>query len=416
MALISAIAGSAAIAMENAHLLMAQKRLLDALIKLIAGSIDAKSHYTGGHCQRVPWLAHMLAEAACRESEGPFAGFELDPEQWEALRIGSWLHDCGKITTPEYVVDKATKLETINNRIHEIRTRFEVAKREFEIAQLRDRLAGQDLSATERVLAVFNAEIDADFAFVAECNIGGEFMVPERVERLKRVAQRTWIRTLDDRLGLSQEELHRADREPAPALPVVERLLADKPEQIVSREPSDMMLEDNAWGFKLRVPTHKYNMGELYNLSVGRGTLTEEERYKINDHIAQTIIMLESLPFPRQLSTVPEIAGGHHERMDGNGYPRRLMAANMSVLARIMAIADVFEALTAGDRPYKKAKSLSESIRILGSFKKDGHLDPNLVDLFLQSGVWKEYAHGFLQAEQIDQPDIDAVLAIHPVA
>lgn len=416
LALITAIAGSAAIAMENSRLLLAQKRLLDALIKLVAGSIDAKSPYTGGHCQRVPVLAHMLAEAACRESEGPFAGFALDAEQWEALRIGSWLHDCGKITTPEYVVDKATKLETIYNRIHEVRNRFELVKCQFEIAALRAHLAGQDLSETERALASFNAEIDADFAFVAECNIGDEFMAPERVERLKRVAQRTWVRTLDDRLGLSYEEQRRAEREKAPTLPMIERLLDDKPAHVVFHDSTEAVAADNPWGFKLRVPAHKYNMGELYNLSVGRGTLTDEERYKINDHIVQTIIMLESLPFPRQLSAVPEIAGGHHERMDGNGYPRRLMAGEMSVLARIMAVADVFEALTAGDRPYKKAKSLSESIRILGSFKKNRHLDPDLVDLFLRAGVWKEYAHRFLGAEQIDQPDIEAVLAIRPAA
>ncbi|HEY4135096.1 MAG TPA: HD domain-containing phosphohydrolase [Alphaproteobacteria bacterium] len=416
MALVSAIAGSAAIAMENSQLLLAQRRLLDGLIELIAGSIDTKSSYAGGHCQRVPVLAQMLAEAACQATDGPFADFEIDADQREALRIGSWLHDCGKITTPEYVVDKATKLETIYNRIHEVRTRFEVVKREFEIAALRGRLAGQDIAEVERDVAAFNAEADADFAFVAECNVGDEFMAPERVERLKRVAERRWVRTLDDRLGLSHEEFQRANRTPSPALPVMERLLDDRPEHIVTRAPSEVMPEDNPWGFKLRAPAHRYNMGELYNLSVGYGTLTEEERYKINDHIVQTIVMLESLPFPRQLAAVPEIAGGHHERMDGGGYPKRRMAGEMSVLARIMAVADVFEALTACDRPYKKAKSVSESVRILGSFKKNGHLDPDLVDLFLKSGAWKAYADRFLDAGQIDQPDIEAVLAIQAPA
>ena len=176
------------------------------------------------------------------------------------------------------------------------------------------------------------------------------------------------------------------------------------------------MPEDNQWGFRLKVPEHKFNLGELYNLSIMRGTLNDEERYIINDHIVQTIIMLESLPFPRHLRNVPEIAGGHHERMDGMGYPRRLKGGDMSVLARIMAIADVFEALTAGDRPYKKAKPLSEAIRIMGNFKKNGHLDPDLMDLFLESNVWMDYSYRFLNPEQMDEPDIRAVLALRPTS
>jgi HD-GYP domain-containing protein (c-di-GMP phosphodiesterase class II)/HAMP domain-containing protein len=414
--LIKAIAGSAAIALENKQLLIAQKNLLDSLIKLVASAIDRKSPHTGGHCTRVPALAKMLAEAATKQSYGPFANFRLDDEEWEALELASWLHDCGKVTTPEYVVDKATKLETLYNRIHEIRTRFEVVKREQEIRLLRERLAGQDLSGIDAELRAFNAEIDADFAFVAECNIGGEGMAPEHVERLKAISERTWTRTLDDRIGVSHEEAERLAKQPRPALPCVERVIEDKAEHVVIRQERDLMPEDNAWGFKLKMPTHKFNLGELHNLSIMRGTLTDEERYIINDHIVQTIIMLESLPFPRHLRNVPEIAGGHHERMDGNGYPRRLMGHEMSVLARIMAIADVFEALTAGDRPYKKAKPLSEAIKIMGAFKRNGHLDPDLLDLFLSSNVWMDYSYRFLDPEQMDEPDIRAVLAIRPAS
>ena len=412
--LIKAIAGSAAIALENKQLMIAQKNLMDSLIKLVASAIDRKSPHTGGHCTRVPALAKMLAEAATKQNYGPFANFRLTDEEWEALELASWLHDCGKVTTPEYVVDKATKLETLYNRIHEIRTRFEVVKREQEVKLLRERLAGQDLSALDAQLKAFNAEIDADYALVAESNIGGEGMAPEKIERLKQVAERTWTRTLDDRVGLSHEELKRQAALPVKLLPVVEKLLDDKPEHIILREERDQMPEDNAWGFKMKVPEYKYNHGELYNLSIMRGTLTDEERYVINDHIVQTIIMLESLPFPRHLQNVPEIAGGHHERMDGNGYPRRLKGSDMSVLARIMAIADVFEALTAGDRPYKKAKPLSEAVKIMGFMKRDNHLDPELMDLFLTSGVWRDYAKRFLLPEQIDEPDIAAVLAIKP--
>jgi HD-GYP domain-containing protein (c-di-GMP phosphodiesterase class II)/HAMP domain-containing protein len=416
LSLIRAIAGSAAIALENKQLLIAQKALLDSLIKLVAGAIDAKSPHTGGHCTRVPALAKMLAEAATKQTFGPFANFRLTDEEWEALELASWLHDCGKVTTPEYVVDKATKLETLYNRIHEIRTRFEVVKREREIELLRERLAGQDLSEIDQRMREFNAGVDADFAFVAEANIGGESMAPEKIERLREIAKRTWTRTLDDRIGIAHEELARRSSRPAAPLPVVEQVLDDKPEHIVRREERDHMAEDNPWGFKLKVPASKYNHGEVYNLSILRGTLTEEERYVINDHIVQTIVMLESLPFPRHLRNVPEIAGGHHERMDGNGYPRRLMGGAMSVLARIMAIADVFEALTAGDRPYKKAKPLSEAIRIMGAFKRNGHLDPDLLDLFLSSNVWMDYSYRFLNADQMDEPDIRAVLAIRPAA
>lgn len=414
LALLAAITGSASIAVENSHLLTTQKQLIDGLIELIAGSIDAKSPYTGGHCQRVPVLAHMLAEAACNEVEGPFKDFQLDDLAWESLRIASWLHDCGKITTPEYVVDKATKLETIYNRIHEIRTRFELVKREFEIGALRARLTGEDLSALERETAAFNAEIDDEFRFVAECNIGDEFMAPEKLERLQEIMTRTWTRTLDDRLGLSHEELARVGTVPSKPLPVLERVIDDKPEHIVRREAVKYAVSADGFGFKLDVPDHRYDFGEIHNLSISRGTLTSEERFIINDHIVQTIMMLESLPFPRHLSAVPEIAGGHHERMDGGGYPRRRMAGDMSLLSRIMAVADVFEALTACDRPYKKAKSLSEAIRILGSFKRNGHLDPDLVDLFLTSEVWKHYAERFLNPEQLDQPDIAAIVGIRP--
>jgi HD-GYP domain-containing protein (c-di-GMP phosphodiesterase class II) len=418
LSLIKAIAGSAAIALENQQLLMAQKNLMDSLIKLVASAIDRKSPHTGGHCTRVPALAKMLAEAAVKQNYGPFANFRLNDQEWEALELASWLHDCGKVTTPEYVVDKATKLETLYNRIHEVRTRFEVIKRENEITLLRGFIkGGSSLREVERQILEFNAVIDQEYAIVAEANIGGEGMPPETLERVKEIAQaRTWTRTLDDRIGISHEEMTRLKAQPAKPLPVLEHVIDDKPEHVVIREERDQMPEDNPWGFKLKVPGHKFNLGELHNLSIQRGTLTDEERYIINDHIVQTIIMLESLPFPRHLRNVPEIAGGHHERMDGNGYPRRLMGKDMSVLARIMAIADVFEALTAGDRPYKKAKPLSEAIKIMGAFKRNGHLDPDLLDLFLESNVWMDYSYRFLNPEQMDEPDIRTALSIRPAS
>ena len=409
--LIEALASQAAVALDNQQLIDAQRRLLDSFITLIAKAIDAKSPYTGGHCQRVPELTKMLAQAACDATDEPFAGFTLDDDGWYELHIAAWLHDCGKVTTPEYVVDKATKLETIYNRLHEVRTRFEVVKRDAEIAYLKGVLAGGDDTALAAERDRRLAEIDDDYAFIAECNVGGEFMAPEKLERLKRIAAMTWLRTLDDRIGLSHDEQLRVDRTPKPRLPVVETLLADRPEHIVERGPNDLIAPDNPFGFKLDVPAHKYNLGEVYNLAVARGTLTAEERYKINNHIVQTIIMLSELPFPKQLRRVPEYAGGHHETMIGTGYPKKLRREDMSLPARCMAIADIFEALTASDRPYKKAKTLTESLRIMASMRDAQHIDAELFALFLRSGTYREYAEKYLQPEQIDAVDIEPLLA-----
>jgi hypothetical protein len=399
------------VAIENQKLLKAQKDLLDALIHLVAGAIDAKSPYTGGHCQRVPELTRMLAQAACAATEGPFASYSLSDEEWEAVHVASWLHDCGKVTTPEYVVDKATKLETIYDRLHEVRMRFEVLKRDADVEYWRGVAAGGDRDALGEVRDALQRALDADFAFVAECNEGGEFMAPERVQRLRAIGARTWTRTLDDRIGLSQEEKKRKAAAASAAPPTTERLLDDKPEHIVPRPAAERMPEDNRWGFRLRVPEHKWNRGELHNLSIGRGTLTDEERFIINDHIVQTIRMLSALPFPPHLRQVPEIAGGHHEKMDGTGYPKRLLRAEMSLPARMMAIADIFEALTASDRPYKKAKTLSESLRIMASMKEHQHVDPDLFDLFLRSGVYLRYAERYLSPAQRDTVDIAPYLS-----
>ena len=416
LSFVAALSGSVAVSLESKELIKAQKMLFEAFIQLIAGAIDAKSPYTGGHCARVPELTKMLAHAACAETSGPFKDFQLDAEEWEAVHVAAWLHDCGKVTTPEYVVDKATKLETLYDRIHEVRMRFEVLKRDAEIACLKAIATGKSEVEARAELARKLSGLDNDFAFVAECNEGGEFMAPEKLERLKEIAVRTWTRTLDDRIGISHEEKERKARTPPPDLPVAEPLLADRPEHLFERAARDRMPADNKWGFRMDVPEVLYNKGELYNLGVARGTLSEEERYKINEHIVQTLIMLSQLPFPKHLRTVPEIAAGHHEKMDGTGYPRRLVRDEMSPVARMMAIADIFEALTAVDRPYKKGKTLSEAIKIMSFMKKDQHIDPELFDLFLRSGVYREYAERFMKPEQIDTVDIATYIAGQPTA
>lgn len=408
--LVEALASQAAVSIDNHMLIEAQKRLLDSFIELIAAAIDAKSPYTGGHCQRVPALTEMLTRAICESSVEPFKDFTLDEAGWYELHIAGWLHDCGKVTTPEYVVDKATKLETIYDRIHEVRMRFEVLKRDAEIAYLKGRLEGGDDAQLRAAYQAELAALDDDFAFIGACNEGGEFMAPDKVERVKRIAERTWMRTLSNRIGISYAEKTRRERVPERPLPVREKLLEDRYDHVIEREAQDLMPPDNKWGFKIRMPERKYNLGEVYNLCIGRGTLNEEERYKINDHIMQTIAMLEGLPFPRHLRRVAEYAGGHHEKMDGTGYPRGLTRENMSIPARVMAVADIFEALTAADRPYKPAKKLSESIKIMSFMVKDNHIDPDIFRLFLESGVYRQYAEKFLRPEQIDDVDVTAYL------
>ena len=406
--LIEALTSQAAVALDNQLLLQAQKELLDSFIELIASAIDAKSPYTGGHCQRVPELTNMLAKTACSSTDEPFKDFDLTEDQWYELHIAGWLHDCGKVTTPEYVVDKATKLETIYNRIHEIRTRFEVIKRDAVIDHLK--AGGEDEKKLDQELKDRLAQIDDDFEFIAKCNIGGEFMGPELIERVKQIASIRWQRTIDDRLGISQNEMKRKGKPSKSKLPVSEPLLGDRADHLIPYDEGEKNRYDESFGFRLDFPEHKYNQGEVYNLSIARGTLTAEERFKINDHIMQTISMLEQLPFPKHLARVPEYAGAHHEKMDGTGYPRRIKKNDMSIPARIMAIADIFEALTAADRPYKPPKTLNESLRIMSSMKKDHHIDGDLFELFLRSGIYMEYAKKFLKPDQIDEVDIEKYL------
>ncbi|TXS89555.1 CHASE2 domain-containing protein [Parahaliea maris] len=406
---IEALASQAAVALENLQLLDVQKEMVDSMIQMVSGAIDAKSAYTGGHCARVPEIAIMLAEAACEVEEGPLASFSFDTEEeWREFRVGAWLHDCGKVTTPEYVVDKATKLETINNRIHEIRTRFEVLLRDARIDMLEAVLQGGDADAAQAHFDSRATQLREEFAFVAGCNQGSEFLDEASRERLREVGQRPWQRHFDDRLGLSREELLRRTAEPAEALPAAEQLLSDKPFHRIERAHTPA--QDAHHGFKMAVPEYLYNLGELHNLTVVRGTLTAEERFKINEHIVQTIVMLDRLPLPPELGRVPEYAGTHHETLAGSGYPRALTDAELSIPARIVAIADIFEALTAADRPYKDAKPLSECVAILHRFKHKQHIDPDLFDLFLTSGVYRQYAEQYLSPDQIDEVDIAAYL------
>ena len=356
--LVESLASQAATAATNHELIQGMRDLFEAFIKLIATAIDEKSPYTGGHCKRVPELTMLLAEAAHRSASGPLASFTMNEADRYELQIAGWLHDCGKVTTPEWVMDKATKLHGLNDRIEIVAARFAAAKAQAETAHWRAVASGGDQAALAAVYASEAAHLDDDLAFLRRHNTGSEFMRPEDQQRVRDLATRTW-------------------------------LAADGPQPLLTAN-------------------------EVENLVISRGTLTDSERKIINHHIIATIRMLESLPYPKHLKRVPEFAGGHHERMDGRGYPKGLKRDQMSVQARIMGIADVFEALTAGDRPYKKGYTLSQALTILGKMKLDGHIDPDLFDVFLRDGVWREYAARFLPNEQIDAVDITTIPGYAP--
>lgn len=387
----------------------AQEELLDAFIKVIAQAIDDKSPHTAGHCERVPELAFMIAREAERSDYGPFKDFAFkNAEEWREFQVAAWLHDCGKITTPEHIIDKGTKLETIYNRIHEVRMRFEVLWRDAEIDYL-IQLAqpGADQAELEQRKNEKQQQLRDDFAFIANANVGGEFISEEDVAKLHELAETTWLRYFDDQLGLSSGEMSRLQTESRP-LPATEKLLVDRPEHLIERQHSTDY--DPKFGIKMEVPKYLYNLGELHNLAISRGTLSAEDRFKINEHMISTIKMLESLPFPEELKRVPRYASTHHETMKGTGYPRKLTGDQLSMPERIMVLADIYEALTAADRPYKKAKPVSVALDILYSMVQNDHIDVEVFELFLRSGVYIHYAQRFLPAKQIDEVDISKYL------
>jgi HD-GYP domain-containing protein (c-di-GMP phosphodiesterase class II) len=348
---IEALAAQAAVALTNQQLIGQLEQLFESLVNLINICIDEKSPHTGRHCQIVPDLTMLLAEAAHATSDGPLADFRMSDADRKEIWLAGLLHDCGKLVTPVHVVDKATKLETICDRIHLVDTRFEVLLRDAQIRALRRKCEpGADHAAIDAELAQESARLQDDRAFLRRANVGGEGMSPADQERVRAIARYRWT-------GPDGHERDFLDGD------------------------------------------------EVANLTVRFGTLTDEERKIINNHIVVSIRMLESLPWPQHLKNVPEYAGGHHERMDGKGYPRGLTREQMSIPARVMAIADIFEALTARDRPYKKGKMLSESLRILGNFSLNGHIDPDLFDIFVRRKVYLEYARKNMDPHQVDEID-----------
>lgn len=349
--IVEAVAAQAGIALENELLLAQMEALFLGFIELLNSAIDAKSQHTSGHCRRVPEITMMLADAAHIHDEGALADFQMSPRDRRELHFAGLLHDCGKVTTPVHVMDKSTKLQTLFDRVALVDTRFEILLRDARIEMLQAMVDGKDAAQARARFEATCARIEEDRNFVARANIGGESMRAEDIARVLQLAE------------LRYE--HRG------------------------------------------VTRHFLDDDERDNLCIRYGTLTEAERTIINDHIVLTIKMLRSLPWPRDLRNVPEYAGGHHERMDGKGYPNKLLGSQMSWQARMMAIADVFEALTASDRPYKPAKKISETMGIMLKMATSGHLDPDLMRVFIAHEVYLDCARKYLAPELID--DIDKV-------
>lgn len=414
-AFVKEVSSAAAVAIDLRRLLQGEARLLDGIVKLVARAIDAKSPHTGSHCSRVPALAELIVNAIERADSGAFAEVHFDQRQRSAFHLAAWLHDCGKLAIPDEVMEKATKLEARHDRIHEIRTRFDVLWRDADVAYWQGRAHGGDPVILERRRHARQQELTAAFECVAEANRGGEAISDALLEQLATIAEWRWWRHFDDRLGLSRDELARMAREPVRRLPAEERLLADLPRHEIPWHRSRPAVErgdpDNRWQFDMSPCPLAGHHGELYNLSVRRGTLNDVERFRIQEHVIQTIMMLEALPWPAHLRQVPSIAGNHHERMDGTGYPRRLKLKEASLEEKVMVMADVFEALTAADRPYKAAMTLSRALALLADMVRDGHLDPDLYRLLLEQRVYRDFAKRFLKPGQWDKVDPQALLA-----
>jgi len=341
------LASQAAVALTNKQLIDGMKDLFDALVKMIASAIDEKSAHTGNHCRKLPDLTMQIAHAVNRTEDGVFAGFTINEDELYQLETAAWLHDCGKLTTPDRVMEKSTKLEMPIDRIELIKARFEILKRDLLIAKLRAGLTEDKPEGEQDIEGVDVAKLEDYLQLIETTNTGAEFTPDDAIDEIRDVANRYHV-------------------------------VIDGNEQA--------LLSDD----------------EVHHLSINKGTITQEERSIINNHIVVTLKMLESLPFPKHLKYVPEYAGGHHERVDGTGFPKGLRGEQMSVPARIMAIADVFEALTANDRPYKLPMKLSKALEILKSMSETGHIDPDLFDVFIKQKVYLEYARENLLDDQID--------------
>ena len=337
------LASQAAVSITNAKLIANMTELFEAFVKVMATAIDEKSPVTGGHIRRVAELTLTMAEVIHDLDEGHFKDKTFSPDQMYELRIAAYMHDIGKVTSPVEIVEKAKKLQTIFDRIQYVRLRMayisqkiELEGQEAKIKILQNGSSPEKLNSIEKETLEKLIEIEEILRFINKCNEPGEFLDDEILVRLKEVSEKTYI---DD-----------------------------------AGEQQPFLTAD-----------------ELVNLSIRRGSITEKERQKMQGHAAVTLKMLKQIPFTKKLKNIPDFAGAHHEFLNGKGYPLGLKGDEISFEGRLMAVTDIAEALTASDRPYKKAMPLETVYRILRSMVEGGELDPNLVELFIEKEVYKIY-------------------------
>lgn len=355
--LIESVANYAAIALNNRILIEDTNRLLNSMVHMFAKGIDAKSSHTSGHCENVPLLMDLFVEAAAQDT-GKFANFCPSADQRFEIRFASWMHDCGKIATPDALLDKSTKLYRTFDTLETIRPRFAALRQEsIRIMQAKIHERPDMQAALENMLSKQMDKLADDLKFIERINLGREMMTSNDNTRLHELSRRSWVDEQGNRKPLLTPE-------------------------------------------------------EIELLSIPKGTLSREEKAIINNHINVTIELLESLPFPRHLQNVPEFAGGHHEKMDGSGFPKGLKGDQMSIPAKMMAIADLFEALTANDKPYKQPMKISEVLLELKKRRDVGHIDSDLYQLFIRSGIWQTYAEKALIPEQQDFDQAKKLLGI----
>ncbi len=362
------LASSAAVAMTNTKLLEDFKLLFDSLVELIATAIDKKSPYAGGHSRRVPELTMMIAETVNKAVDGAFKNVRMSNEELYELNIAALLHDCGKLTVPSHIENKSAKLENILDGMQILDAKFEVLKRDAEIEYLKENmrtLKNDGFSGLPELSSAVQkriVQIEVDKNFLHVCNSGRIPMDEDAVKRLMEIAHSYTLKDVDGNEN-----------------PIISEV-------------------------------------ELFYLSIPRGTITPEERKVINDHVEMSAKMLRSLHYPKHLRNVPIFAEMHHERMDGKGYPHGLKQDQIPLQGRIIAIADIFEALTAKDRPYKRRYTLMEALCILGSMKEEGHIDPDLFDIFIKEKIYHRYAEEHMLRDQIDEVVPSGITGYAPVS
>ncbi|RLF26002.1 MAG: phosphohydrolase, partial [Thermoplasmata archaeon] len=347
-----ALASEAAVALTKQQLIDDLEHLLESFLHSINIAIEKKSKYTAGHIEKMVSITEMITDAI-NSDKTVFKNKNYSDPELKEIKMAALMHDVGKISTPEYVVDKATKLQTIYDRIETVKMRGEIRKRDLEIAYLKK--SNNVDKETEKVLfsnyMTTIEKIDKELSFLEEANKGSEFFNDRNIEKVKEIAK---AQIMIDGIG----------------------------QNWISND-------------------------ELMNLTVQKGTLNDEERQIINKHAMVSLEMLKPLPFPKKYARIPEIAAAHHEHIDGSGYPLGLKGDALSFEARILAVADIFEALTASDRPYKKAKKLSESMKILYFMALDNHIDRDIVKFIYESGLYLEIARKIIPEKYIDECSID---------